>query len=137
MCEVSQLFIYPIKCLCGVPVNEINFTLGLGLRYDREWHACSFSFLLCMLKISLFIYLFTHLFCSVTIVLSFVEFAQQSRCMLDSHGRYINGKAYPACHKVTLHRFDAPATITVSYKDDTRHFGMSDWIGECSIIYSK
>jgi uncharacterized protein YcbX len=102
MSEISQLFIYPIKSLCGVRVHEISFTLGLGLRYDREWY----DFI-------------DDSFCSIDFTFFLIP-----RCMLDKHGLYINGKAYPACHKITLHRFVPPATITLSYKDEEKRLGM-------------
>lgn len=35
---------------------------------------------------------------------------------------YVNGKHYPAVHKIRLHSFVAPSTITVSFKDKEREF---------------
>ena len=36
MYTVSQLFIYPIKSLGGISVNEAKIT-DRGLEYDRRW----------------------------------------------------------------------------------------------------
>lgn len=109
--KVESLLIYPIKSLCGIiffffsfpliiflgiPVEKIDITVGQGLKYDREWAIMDEKNL--YYTFILIFKLLTHPF------------------------SYVNGKHYPAVHKIRLHSFKAPSTITLSYKDKEREF---------------